>query len=231
MDPFDPYFVYNGTSQAHQDGGGGAPYQAQPMQQQSYNAGYQQGFGGGRGGLSRFGGGGGSRRGRGRGGGGGNYNSGGYGQSSGGYDHQRDTEERARRIKEKLYKMGETNNDGEDFFPQSDLFTLKRWIEDEAAKGKAQEETILNAFRVMVCEQPHKTPLTAALLGFLIISPDNKRKQADGSDAVELSGGSESQPESLGIRISKDLVKAFRSHLHSRLWRNVRLSVSTSVDD
>jgi nuclear cap-binding protein subunit 1 len=140
-------------------------------------------------------------------------------------DRQRADEERARRVRERIYKMGETDN-GEDFFPQSDLFTIKKWIEEEGRKGNAQEQMILKAFRVMVTEQPHKTPLVAALLGFLIISPEGQRSsRADDGDNA-MSGSSSDIPESLGVKIGKDLVKAFRSHLHSRLWRNVRLSVS-----
>lgn len=142
--------------------------------------------------------------------------------------------------------MGETNEGDDDFYPQSDLFTLKRWIEDEARKGAAHEGTILHAFQVMVTEQPHKVSLVAALLGFLIISPESRKQQAPQTASAapnpipglppkpvstqETVAENESEVEtaegdSLGLRIARELVKSFRSHLHSRLWRNVRLSL------
>lgn len=221
----DPYSLYSVGQQA---GLPQTPMNNGYQQQQQYQQ-YQQGspYGGGGGGR-----GGGRGRGRGRqsrgGGGGWGGGGGGGGMASSGSmqeDRQRADEERARRVRERIYKMGETDN-GEDFFPQSDLFTIKKWIEEEGRKGNAQEQMILKAFRVMVTEQPHKTPLVAALLGFLILSPEGQRStRADDGDNA-MSGSSQELPESLGVKIAKDLVKAFRSHLHSRLWRNVRLSVS-----
>lgn len=131
-------------------------------------------------------------------------------------DRQKAEEERARRVREKLFRMADASQEEEEFYPQSDLFTIKKWIEDEAAKGPTHQETILAAFAVMVTEQPHKTPLVAALLAFLVISPDSRRSdQEDGA----------SNTESLGIKIARHLAQAFRSHVHSRLWRNIRLSL------
>ncbi|CAO1628956.1 unnamed protein product [Sympodiomycopsis kandeliae] len=190
----------NQQPQFHQGGGGGGGGYGSP-----YGSPYR-GRGRGRGGPRRSGGGGGGH--------------GGWGMTAE-QDRQKQEEERARRVRERLFKIADTTPEEEEFYPQSDLFTLKKWIEEEAAKGHTQNETILKAFRVMVTEQPHKTPLIAALLGFLIISP--------GSSSAAPANGDESAadelPASLGIRIAKDLVQAFRSHVHAREWRNIRLSL------
>lgn len=229
MDPNDPHGLYGERSW-------GAPsLPPNPMM----NAGYPpQSYGGG-------GGGGGGRRY----GGGGRRSHGGYNANSpytsgmSDYDRQRADEERARRVREKLYKIAESTaknpqaaQDGQapssamhddDFYPQSDLFTLKKWIEEEAKRGPHHEATVLQAFRVMVTEQPHKTPLIAALLGFLILSPEAKGRSEDVAmdSGHGASSSSSSDGETLGLRIARNLVKTFRSHLHSRLWRNVRLSL------
>lgn len=234
MDGFDPYQNMGGG------GGGGyhngyngmaAPMYHQQQQPMMMMMQQQQGWGGGgspygsphRGGRGRGRGGGGRRSGGGGGGGG-------WGMSAE-HDRQKAEEERARRVREKLYKIadptgddgGNANNEDADFYPQSDLFTLKKWIEDEAAKGSTQRETVLKAFRVMVTEQPHKTPLIAALLAFLVISPSNRddHEQHTSEDA----DAATTAAQSLGVQIAKDLVQAFRSHVHGRMWRNIRLSL------
>ncbi|CAO1613652.1 unnamed protein product [Jaminaea pallidilutea] len=269
MDSNNNYSMY-GAGASGQAGGAGWPQAGQDLypnpgpMAMGGNTGYQgayappaQGYGGGGGGGGGYGGGGGrGGRGRPRRGGGRQSYGGGHGGMGGGggggyneMDRMRAEEERNRRVREKLFKMGETSAEEEDFFPQSDLFTLKRWVEDEAAKGAAQEQVICNAFRVMVTEQPHKHALVAALLGFLIISPEARKKESGASTASGLprkpgaaSAGEEAtvaateeadaamengshDDDSLGLRIARDLVKGFRSHLHSRLWRNVRLSL------
>lgn len=190
---YAPY--QNQHPQFHQGGGGGygSPY-GSPY----------RGRGRGRGGPRRSGGGG---------------HGGGWGMTAE-HDRQKQEEERARRVRERLFKIADTTSEEEDFYPQSDLFTLKKWIEEEAGKGHTQNETVLKAFRVMVTEQPHKTPLIAALLGFLIISPGSSAAPSNGDDS-----SADGVPASLGIRIAKDLVQAFRSHVHAREWRNIRLSL------
>ncbi|PWN30717.1 hypothetical protein BDZ90DRAFT_229719 [Jaminaea rosea] len=248
MDPNDPHGMYSGG------GSWGNPQQQQgypaflppnPMQghqqQHQQQQGYpSQSYGGGGGGRGRRYGGGGPRR---NAGGGGGYGGSPYTAGMNDHDRQRAEEERARRVREKLYKIAESAkpaNEAEgapaaiqddDFYPQSDLFTLKKWIEEEAKRGPQHEAVVLQAFRVMVTEQPHKTPLIAALLGFLILSPDVQSRGMDDTAAMDgengngASSSTSSEQETLGIKIGRDLVKAFRSHLHSRLWRNVRLSL------
>ncbi|SJX66508.1 related to 80 kDa nuclear cap binding protein [Sporisorium reilianum f. sp. reilianum] len=191
--------------------------------QQSYNNNYNGGGGGGGGGYGardqgwanspRRGGRGGYRGGGGDGGGGG---------GGGGY-HQQQTsveqreENRIRYIRTQLFKLG----DEKDFHPPSDLLKMARWIEDKSADGV---DPITAAFRVMVTEQPHKTLLIAALIGFLCLSHQSKSSATapveQDQDALPAD-----EPDSLGITIVKDLVKAFRSYLDARLWRNTRLSL------
>lgn len=75
-------------------------------------------------------------------------------------------------------------------------------------------------------EQPQKLPLTAALLGFLVISPHKEDTyEIRTSNDVEMDEGGSN---SVGALLVKDLVKSFKSYLDTRLWRNTRLSVSLS---
>ena len=153
------------------------------------------------------------------------------GGGGGGYQHhhhqqpsslEQREENRIRYIRSHLFKLGEET----DFHPPSDLLKMARWIEDKSADGL---EPITAAFRIMVTEQPHKIPLVAALIGFLCLShqskpvptPAQSRDDADQS----LDSSITNEPESVGILIVRDLVKAFRSYLDARLWRNTRLSL------
>ncbi|CAO1625948.1 unnamed protein product [Parajaminaea phylloscopi] len=257
MDGNDPYSIYNQPQGSQHPGLGGPPPAHLPPVPSAPVGGYQGHSSGGYQNShgSPYGGGGGYGAGRGRGrgryggprrsggGGPGGYGGGGGGGMSAEQDRARAEEERARRVRERLFKIGETNQGEEDFYPQSDLFTLKRWVEEEARKSPAHEDVILRSFQVMVTEQPHKTPLVAALLAFLIISPEapKQTQQSTGGGGAAAIPGLPSKPDSdgavqerpadrgdadgdtLGLRIARDLVKTFRSHLHSRLWRNVRL--------
>ncbi|PWY98642.1 hypothetical protein BCV70DRAFT_207421 [Testicularia cyperi] len=179
-----------------------------------------------------------------RGGGGGYYGGAGGGGGGGAdYHHQQSKEQREenrlRHLRSQLFKLG-----GEkDFHPPSDLLKMSRWIEDKARDGV---DPITASFRVMVTEQPHKIPLIAALIGFLCLSSQaeaargtvSKAPQAErpeGNDDMDQGGEKSASTEkqqhqqqeqdSLGIAIVKDLVKAFRSYLDARLWRNTRLTL------
>ncbi|GAC95077.1 likely nuclear cap-binding protein large subunit [Pseudozyma hubeiensis SY62] len=99
---------------------------------------------------------------------------------------------------------------------------MARWIEDKSRDGT---DVITGAFRVMVTEQPHKTPLVAALIGFLCLSQQSKPAAAPTADQDDMAPPAIVESDSIGITIVKDLVKAFRSYLDARLWRNTRLSL------
>ncbi|SNX87969.1 related to 80 kDa nuclear cap binding protein [Melanopsichium pennsylvanicum] len=215
-----------GHQPPHSNNGGGYDNNNSPGYHSGYNNQRDQGWSnsprrGGRGGNRS---GGYHQGGRGGGGGGGG---GGYHQQQQQQQQQHSAEQReenrVRHIRSQLFKLGEDK----DFHPPSDLLKMARWIEDKAADGT---EPITNAFRVMVTEQPHKTPLVAALIGFLCLqqqpkpapprNPDDD--DVDQHDSMQLEPA---QADSLGIVIVKDLVKAFRSYLDARLWRNTRLTL------
>lgn len=225
-------------SQSNSGGQGFAPQQG-GYQQQSYNNGdaynnYNNNNGGGYGGdqgwanSPRRGGRGGGRHGGG--GVGGYYQGGRGGGGGGGYQQQSQSaeqreENRIRYIRSQLFKLGEEK----DFHPPSDLLKMARWIEDKAADGV---EPITAAFRVMVTEQPHKTPLIAALIGFLCLSQLSKpaprqseAEQQPQDEDQDMPASEAAEADSVGLTIVKDLVKAFRSYLDARLWRNTRLSL------
>lgn len=133
---------------------------------------------------------------------------------------ERREENRIRYIRSQLFKLGEEK----DFHPPSDLLKLARWIEDKSQDGI---DATTSAFRIMVTEQPHKIPLIAALIGFLCLSQPSKPAAASNNEInpEEQEFSSTTESDSLGITIVKDLVKAFRSYLDARLWRNTRLSL------
>ncbi|EPQ25779.1 uncharacterized protein PFL1_06646 [Pseudozyma flocculosa PF-1] len=169
-----------------------------------------------------------SRPRRGGGGGGGGRGGGYYGGGGGGHHHHQQTpqhtpesraEQKARQLKLNLYKLGEEK----DFHPPSDLLKLSRWIQERAKDGV---EPVNAAFRIMVVEQPHKIPLIAALIGFLCLSP-NQRRDAERQDPAEHDADAQvaSKDDTVGITVVKDLVRAFRTYLDARLWRNTRLSL------
>lgn len=216
--------------------GPGYPQQqtgAYPQQQQQYHnrGGYGADGAGGAGGYGRDQGWASSPRRGGRGGhrsGGGHYHGGGGGGGGGFHQQSQSAEQREenriRYLRSQLFKLGEEK----DFHPPSDLLKMARWIEDKAADSV---EPITAAFRVMVTEQPHKIPLIAALIGFLCLSPQSKPAPATQSPDTDTHPDQDQdmlpapQSDSLGITIVNDLVKAFRSYLDARLWRNTRLSL------
>lgn len=77
-------------------------------------------------------------------------------------------------------------------------------------------------------EQPHKTPLIAALIGFMVLSPGADTRQTQDSqehqDNVEKPADTQSnEVVHVGDYLMNSLVVAFRNDLDARLWRNVRL--------
>ena len=162
---------------------------------------------------------------RGGGGGGGGYRDNGYNSMQ---SQQQREENKARQIRSTLFKLG----DDKDFHPPSDLLKLARWVQDRA---RDSVDPITAAFRVMVTEQPHKTPLIAALIGFMCLSPhqqdkdkdkdqDQQPKQEDDQDQLPTAEPT-SEADTVGITVVKGLVKAFTTYLDARLWRNIRLSL------
>lgn len=90
--------------------------------------------------------------------------------------------------------------------------------------GLADHCAITISFRVT--EQPHKTGLTAALIGFLYLSPGNRSKNPVESEDHAVNGGDSDAKESssnVGLYLVTDLIATFRNDLDARLWRNVRL--------
>lgn len=87
-------------------------------------------------------------------------------------------------------------------------------------------------FAHRITEQPHKLPLNAALLGYLLLAPAAKksdRKDTDGSASADKAADAEKksdEEQNIGEVLLKDLIRAYRSWLDARMWRNVRLSVS-----
>ncbi|PWN49080.1 hypothetical protein IE53DRAFT_370063 [Violaceomyces palustris] len=137
------------------------------------------------------------------------------------YQDNRESKEelRLRHIRSTLFKLAEDK----DFHPPSDLLRLARWIEEKADDG---HEAICATFRIIVTEQPHKIPLVASLLGFLTLSPRPPKKEGSaGENEQDPSATNEPESDNLGLLIVKDLVRAFRSYLDARLWRNTRLSL------
>ncbi|KAN0062429.1 Nuclear cap-binding protein subunit 1 [Thecaphora frezii] len=195
-------------------GGGGAPHHQSP-----YGRGPRRGGGAGGGRGYR-----------------GGYHDGGYHHNQHQQHNQESrAEQKARQLKINLYKLGEEK----DFHPPSDLLKLARWIEERSRDGV---EPITAAFRIMVVEQPHKLPLIAALIGFMCLSPHNRNSAAaDAADRRKSSDQAatddqdpyaqdellqqQANPETVGLTVVKDLVRAFRTYLDARLWRNVRLSL------
>ncbi|CAD6888426.1 unnamed protein product [Tilletia controversa] len=143
----------------------------------------------------------------------------------------------------------------EPFHPPSELMQIARWIEEQAgsltsgggggpsegAEPSARQmdvDAICRAFRIITTEQPYKTSLTAALIGFLVISPKGQAPKlgqaVDPSVVVSVKALPEVDKEeerkvlsqSIGAVILRDLVKAFRTWLDARLWRNVRLTLN-----
>lgn len=89
-----------------------------------------------------------------------------------------------------------------------------------------------SSFLPRTTEQPHKHPLVAALIGFLVLSPQKRDErdhapEADGEAAKE-QAGAEGDDFNIGTTLVRDLIVSFRSDLDARLWRKVRLTVSVT---
>lgn len=164
------------------------------------------------------------------GGGGGRYYG---GQRGSGYEqHPRDVydgeEYNQRRLRDTLFRLGDaTEGSSESFHPPSELFRLKEYIEHETIHSAKSYATVMSAFKIMATEQPHKIPLTAALLGFLVLSssvrPD-RPALAESTEAAEDQDMEVDRPLSnTGLQLVRDLLTTFRTDLDARHWRNVRL--------
>ncbi|PKI84157.1 Nuclear cap-binding protein subunit 1 [Malassezia vespertilionis] len=110
------------------------------------------------------------------------------------------------RTQQSLFQMG----DADMFDSVVELPKIAYWLEAQAAESPA---AVFFAFRVMATEQPHKTPLIAALLGQMVLSPSNLLQDGDIDTSVK----------SLGMRIVDDLMPAFTDALEAHYWRNARL--------
>ncbi|KAK0523219.1 Nuclear cap-binding protein subunit 1 [Tilletia horrida] len=137
----------------------------------------------------------------------------------------------------------------EPFHPPSELMQIARWIEEQVGALSSETEggepksrqsdvdAVCRAFRIITTEQPYKTPLTAALIGFLVISPKGQAPKISEVPTSTVVVASKALPEvdkeeerkvlaqSIGAVILRDLVKAFKTWLDARLWRNVRLTL------
>ncbi|KAK0546340.1 Nuclear cap-binding protein subunit 1 [Tilletia horrida] len=136
------------------------------------------------------------------------------------------------------------------FHPPSELMQIARWIEEqvgamaqpsggapESSSRQSDVDSICRAFRIITTEQPYKTSLTAALLGYLIISPKGQPPKLSQASDPSVIVSNKALPEvdveeerkmlaqSIGAVVLRDLVKAFRVWLDARLWRNVRLTL------
>lgn len=219
--------VYSSNSQQSgaAGGGGGGHYR--------YGSSAGTG-GGGEGGYRNRG----PRRSGGRGGWQGHH--GGYGGGRGGYERPRDVydeeEDYKRRVRNSLFRLGDVREgSNEEFHPPSELFRMKEFLDQSIIRGGQYYDTVVHSFKVMSTEQPHKTPLTAALLGFLFLQPvaANDQAEEDQRDkgADENASGWDAKPEEResipasngGAKVVRDLIAAFRNDLDARLWRNARL--------
>ncbi|KAE8211404.1 hypothetical protein CF327_g4840 [Tilletia walkeri] len=152
-----------------------------------------------------------------------------------------------------LSSSGRKEAANEPFHPPSELMQIARWIEEQAGSlssaatsaGEGAEpsarqldvDSVCRAFRIITIEQPYKTSLTAALIGFLVISPKGQAPKLGQAVDPSVVVSNKALPEvdkeeerkvlgqSIGAVILRDLVKAFRTWLDARLWRNVRLTL------
>lgn len=216
--------VYSNSQQNGSAGGGGGGGG-------HYRYGSSAGAGGEGGYRSR-----GPRRSGGRGGWQGHH--GGYG--GGGYQRPRDVydaeEDYKRRVRDSLFRLGDIREgSNEEFHPPSELFRMKEFLDQSIVRGGQYYDTVIHSFKVMSTEQPHKTPLTAALLGFLFLQPvtatEPAQEERRDTTADESASGWDAKPEEResvpasngGAKVVKDLIAAFRNDLDARLWRNARL--------
>lgn len=109
----------------------------------------------------------------------------------------------ARQIHMSLFQLGEVDA----FDAASELPKVCAWLETQAAEFPT---VVLSAFRIMTTEQPHKLPLTAAVVGHLALAPG----QAPTSEAP-----------SLGMRIVDFMIGGFLHDLEAHYWRNLRLTL------
>ncbi|WFD43909.1 Nuclear cap-binding protein subunit 1 [Malassezia psittaci] len=110
-------------------------------------------------------------------------------------------ESAVRQIQQSLYQLGDVDQ----FDAASELPRAAAWLEKQSMD---LPDAIFTAFRVMITEQPHKLPLTAALLGQLTLFPS-----------------AQEQTTTLGSRILDDLFHAYQDYVAAHAWRNLRLSL------
>ncbi|SHO78592.1 Similar to S.cerevisiae protein STO1 (Large subunit of the nuclear mRNA cap-binding protein complex) [Malassezia sympodialis ATCC 42132] len=108
-----------------------------------------------------------------------------------------------RQIHQSLFQFGEA--EGVDI--SIELPKVCAWLESQAVEFPA---AVLSAVRILATEQPHKTALTAALIGHLALAPSQ--------------APTESSP-SLGQRMVDHLVQLFVHDMEAHYWRNVRLTL------
>ncbi|WFD35280.1 Nuclear cap-binding protein subunit 1 [Malassezia cuniculi] len=111
-------------------------------------------------------------------------------------------EQATRNIHQSLFRLGEIDT----FDSAAELPRIAHWLEAQVID---LPEAVFSAFRFMVTEQPHKTPLTAALVGVLTLAPGSFRAE-------------DPQP-TLGMRVANDLAAALVDDVARHHWRNVRL--------
>jgi len=108
-----------------------------------------------------------------------------------------------RQIHQSLFQFGEA----EDLDIISEIPKVCAWLESQAVEFPA---AVLSAVRIMATEQPHKTALTAALIGHLALAPS--QVPTDVSPA-------------LGKRMVDHLVQLFMHDVEAHYWRHVRLTL------
>lgn len=108
-----------------------------------------------------------------------------------------------RQIHQSLFQFGEA--EGIDI--TSEIPKVCAWLENQAVEFPM---AVLSAVRIMVTEQPHKTALTAALMGHLALSPTHSPTDTS---------------KTLGMRMVDHLAQLFVQDIEAHYWRHVRLTL------
>lgn len=108
-----------------------------------------------------------------------------------------------RQIHQSLFQFG--GAEGVDI--RAELPKVCSWLESQAVEFST---AVLSAVRIMATEQPHKTALTAALIGHLALAPT----QAPAPSS-----------HTLGLRMVDHLMQLFVHDIEAHYWRNVRLTL------
>lgn len=122
---------------------------------------------------------------------------------------ERTREMAAQQLQQSLFRLG----DADAFNAVEELPRVARWLH---AQSFEFPEAVYSALRIMVTEQPHKIPLTAALVGILVL---------EAPPAPPAPEGAPQPPASLGKRILTNLITGFERDLDAHYWRNVRLEL------